>query len=143
MKFSCTKEQLVHAVNIVQKAVSNKPQMPILSGIYLNAENNMIELQATDYELGIICKIEANVEKAGAIVLSGRYFQDVVKKLPGETVEIVTNKEEHTMKITQGMFYAAFPWDGHQPVAHTREMQSFTKIVLKLPASWDSENSSR
>ena len=100
MKFSCTKEQLVHAVNIVQKAVSNKPQMPILSGIYLNAENNMIELQATDYELGIICKIEANVEKAGAIVLSGRYFQDVVKKLPGETVEIVTNKEEHTMKIT-------------------------------------------
>ncbi len=38
------------------------------------------------------------------------------------------------MKITKGMFYAAFPWDGHQPVAHTKEEQSFVKIVMKLPA---------
>ncbi len=62
---------------------------------------------------------------------------------PEKDAQRLTGSREHTMKITQGMFYAAFPWDGHQPVAHTREMQSFTKIVLKLPAFWDSENSSR
>lgn len=100
MKFSCTKEQLVHAVQIVQKAVSNKPQMPILSGIYLNAYDQTLELQATDYELGISCKISANIEEPGAIVLSGRYFQEVVRKLPGDTVEIVTNRTDHTLKIT-------------------------------------------
>lgn len=45
----------------------------------------------------------------------------------------LTGNHEHVMKITQGMFYAAFPQDGHQPVAHRKEVQSFTKIVMKLP----------
>lgn len=44
---------------------------------------------------------------------------------------------EHVIKITPGIFFAAFPWDGHQPVSHTMEMQSFTKIVMKLPFSPD------
>lgn len=100
MKFSCSNEHLVHAVQIVQKAVSSKPQMPILSGIYLNAQGNTLELQATDYELGISCKIDADIEEPGAIVLSGRYFQEVVRRLPGEKVTILTNKVDHTVKIT-------------------------------------------
>lgn len=40
---------------------------------------------------------------------------------------------ENNIKITEGMFYAAFPHDGHRPVRHTKEMQFFTKIVMKLP----------
>lgn len=99
MQFFCKKEELVHAVQIVQKAVSNKPQMPILSGIYLHATNEGLELQATDYELGIKCSIPAEVKEEGSIVLSGRYFQEVVRRLPGESVEIVTNKEDHMVKI--------------------------------------------
>lgn len=100
MKFSCTKEQLVSAVQIVQKAVSNKPQMPILSGIYLKAVDNILELQATDYELGISCKINADITEPGSIVLSGRYFQEVVRRLPGERIEIISNSEDHTIRIT-------------------------------------------
>ncbi|MGN0354928.1 MAG: YhcH/YjgK/YiaL family protein [Muricoprocola sp.] len=41
---------------------------------------------------------------------------------------------DHVMKITEGMFYAAFPHDGHKPVSHTSEQQEYTKIVMKLPA---------
>ena len=48
-------------------------------------------------------------------------------------VQRLTGNREHVIKITKGMFYAAFPHDGHQPVAHTGEVQSFRKIVLKLP----------
>lgn len=39
----------------------------------------------------------------------------------------------HSMKISAGMFYMAFPHDGHKPVCHTNSQQSFTKIVMKLP----------
>lgn len=46
----------------------------------------------------------------------------------------LTGSRDHVIKITKGMFYAAFPQDGHQPVAHTKEVQTFTKIVMKLPA---------
>ena len=65
MKFSCQKEDIVQAIQIVMKAVSPKPQTPILSGIYMKAESNQLTLQATDYEMGIICNIEAKVEISG------------------------------------------------------------------------------
>ena len=89
MKFTCQKNELVQAIQIVSKAVSSKPQMPVLSGIFLKAENNKLELQATDYELGILCTIESEIEDPGMIVLSGRYLQEVIRKLPGENVTIL------------------------------------------------------
>lgn len=41
--------------------------------------------------------------------------------------------EENTMKISAGMCYIAFPHDGHKAIRHTKEQQSYTKIVMKLP----------
>lgn len=102
MKITCAKDRLNHAVQTVQKAVAAKATLPILSGIYLSAQNNKLELQATDYELGISCSIDAEVDIPGQIVLSGRYFQELVKRLPGESVEISSSGEDRTIKITAG-----------------------------------------
>ncbi|MBP2655670.1 MAG: polymerase beta subunit [Firmicutes bacterium] len=99
MKISCLRTQLQHAVQTVQKAVASKTPLPILTGIYLEAKDGKLELQATDYEIGISCTIDATIEQAGAVVLSGRYFQEMVRKLPGEIIEIATNKEDRTIKI--------------------------------------------
>ena len=40
---------------------------------------------------------------------------------------------DHMMKLTAGMFYAAFPQDGHLPNSHTEAEQNYTKVVMKLP----------
>ena len=100
MKFTCSKESLNNAVQTVQKAISSKNTMPILSGIFIQAENNNVTLQATDYNLGISCTVEANVEVEGKVVLYGRYFQELTKRLPGDTIEISQNKEEKSVKIS-------------------------------------------
>lgn len=52
---------------------------------------------------------------------------------PEKDAERLTGSFDHVMKISEGMFYAAFPHDGHKPVSHTASQQSFTKIVMKLP----------
>ncbi len=99
MKFNCLKNELVQALSIVTKAIANKPQTPILSGIYLKAQGNTLELQATDHEMGIICTIASDIQDPGDIVLSGRYFQEVVRKLPGENVEVEFNRQENIIQI--------------------------------------------
>lgn len=99
MKFSCQKEDIVQAIQIVMKAVSPKPQTPILSGIYMKAENNQLILQTTDYEMSIICHIEAMVEAPGEIVLSGRYAQEVIRRLPGSTVDFTYSSQEKMVYI--------------------------------------------
>ncbi len=100
MKIFCPKDDLHHAVQTVQKAVATKTPLPILTGIYLSAQNGKLQLQATDYEVGISCTVAATVEEPGAIVLSGRYLQEMVRRLPGDTIEISSSKEDRTIKIT-------------------------------------------
>ena len=102
MKFTCHKNELVQAIQIVSKAIASKPQTPILSGIYFEAEGDQLELHATDNEIGIISVIPASVEQTGKLVLSGRYMQDVIRRLPGENVTISQEIGENTTKIKSG-----------------------------------------
>lgn len=99
MKITCQKNELANALQIVSKAVANKPQTPILSGIYLKAANGILELQATNYEIGLVARIEAEVTEEGEIALAGRYFQEVVRKLPGDTVKLSFNRDANIVLI--------------------------------------------
>ncbi|MGL5433949.1 MAG: YhcH/YjgK/YiaL family protein [Lachnospiraceae bacterium] len=47
--------------------------------------------------------------------------------------ERLNGPKDHTMLITEGMFYIAFPHDAHKPISHTKKEQHYTKIVIKLP----------
>lgn len=99
MKITCEKKELVQAIQTVLKAIPSRPQMPILSGIYIKAYNNYIEMQGTDYEIGIICKINAIIDEEGTIVLPGKYFYEVTRTLPGEYVEIKNNDNDNSVNI--------------------------------------------
>jgi len=41
--------------------------------------------------------------------------------------------ESHHMKISEGMFYIAYPNDAHKAVRHTEDEHNFEKIVIKIP----------
>ena len=99
MKLQCAKNELSSALQIVSKAVAVKPQTPILSGIYLKASDNQLELQATNYEIGIIVRIDAEIEEPGEIAISGRYFGEVIRRLPGEKVALTFSRDENILHI--------------------------------------------
>ena len=99
MNFTCSRKDLVEAFNTVSKAVSVKPQMPILSGIYMSAEGSTLELQANNFEMGIITRIPVNTEVPGQIVVTGKYLQEVVRKLSGDTVNISHDEVQHVANI--------------------------------------------
>ena len=105
MKFTCPKPEFLSAIGAVSKAIASKPQTPILSGIYLRAEGNQLELQATDYEIGIIYQLEADIEEPGQLVLSGRYLQEVIRRLPGDVVSISHKDREYTAKVEEVWFW--------------------------------------
>ena len=44
-----------------------------------------------------------------------------------------TGVTDHIFHVTTGMCYVAFPHDGHKPVRHVKNQQTYTKIVMKLP----------
>lgn len=86
MKFICYKNDLSDALKTVVKAVAVKPMTPILSGIFIRAEGNALELQANNYSTGIIARIPAKVEIVGDTVVSGKRLADFVAKLQGDMI---------------------------------------------------------
>lgn len=102
MHILCDKQTLIDAVGNVQRAVSGKSSLPALEGVLLRAMGSSLFLAGYDLEMGITTTMEAQVKEPGEIVLTARLFSEIVRKLPGEDVEI-TADEKFNVNIHSGM----------------------------------------
>lgn len=98
MRVVASKEPLLNAVQIVQRAVSARNPLPILSGIRFEATENKIFLTATDLDMGIRCSFAAEVIEPGAAVLPARYVSELVRRLPD--VPVILNADQLTGSVT-------------------------------------------
>lgn len=80
MKVICSRDDLLNAINIVQKAVSIKSTLPILEGILIEA-NDRLKLTGNDLEMGIECFVEANILINGSIVINSKMFGEIIRKM--------------------------------------------------------------
>ncbi len=99
------KNYLLEALNIVNKAVANKSAIPILTGIKFTTTNKSLQLIASDTDISIQYDIPITMEEkevieikhTGSIVLSAKYIIDIIRKIPGENVEIKTEENFNTV----------------------------------------------
>ena len=61
MKLVISRDSLVEAISIVQKAVSTRSTLPILDGILIEAGSKGVKLTGYDLETGIEALVEADV----------------------------------------------------------------------------------
>ena len=92
MKFTCFKKDISKALNIVSKAVTTRTTMPILKGILLKVEDNTLTLTAYDLDILIETKISVTGYENGELVVKAKLFNEIIKKLPGEEVNISSDE---------------------------------------------------
>ncbi|RDU37248.1 DNA polymerase III subunit beta [Neobacillus piezotolerans] len=105
MKFSIQRDHLVQSVNDVMKAVTSRTTIPILTGIKIVAGAEGVTLTGSDSDISIesfIPKEEngdeiVEIKQHGAIVLQAKFFSEIVKKLPTDTVEIEVQNHLQTV----------------------------------------------
>jgi DNA polymerase-3 subunit beta len=102
LKITCTKDELVHGLGVVGRAVSTRTAVQILSGILLEAHGDEVQLAATDMELSLRTSFAAQVQGDGAIVLPGRTFVDIARLLPADEVTIEHRASESVVHVTSG-----------------------------------------
>ena len=98
MRIVCAKNVLVENINIVSRAVTGRASQPILECCLLTAVDGGFKLMANDMEMAIETKeIEAEVLENGAVALDSRVFFDIVRRLPGDSVEIHADDKNLTV----------------------------------------------
>lgn len=129
MKLFMNVTELSAGVSIVSRALSSRTTLPILEGILLIADEKGLLLRCTDLAMQIETYLPATVEEAGEVVLPGRIFSEMVKRLPGDDVDIRTENgsvymESGRAKTTiQTMKAAEFP--------SMQEMKNARKLTMK------------
>lgn len=99
MKIKINQNELNKSITIVQKAVSARTPLPILSGILIEAKNNMLILTATDLDLGIKTYSPCEIEEEGSIVVQAKLIGDFIRKLPSNSYVNIETMENNNMEI--------------------------------------------
>ncbi|MFD1427164.1 DNA polymerase-3 subunit beta [Kroppenstedtia sanguinis] len=139
MKFRISRTALTEAVSQVSKAVSTKTTVPILTGIHAAVDEEGLWLTGSNSDLTIqVCiplrqddKELVNVDTMGSVVLPGRIFSDIVRKLPGDQVEWDVDER---WKTTLHSDQAHFELKGLDPEEYPRVPRFDEEQMFSLPA---------
>ena len=98
MKVKCQGAELSDALTKVTKALPIKRSNPILDGVKITAQGDILTLFATDLELAIEKKINAEVLIEGECVIPGKLFADYAKKIEDEELELDL-EQDHSLLV--------------------------------------------
>ena len=88
MLFTMNAQDLLDGLNTVTRALAARPAKQILEGVLVCADENGITLTCSDGSLSIESTLTAEVKEIGRVVLPGKLFTELVRKLPGGSVTI-------------------------------------------------------
>lgn len=137
MKFTINRSRFIQELATVQRAISTKTTIPILTGVKIVLTDEGLNLTGSNADISIETFLAADDEKAqiqiestGMIVLQARFFSEIIRRLPESTftLEVIDN---YQVSITSGA--AEFTVNGldadnypHLPVVEEQNQ-------LKLP----------
>lgn len=106
MQFVTSKENFAKGIQAVQRAVSARGPLPILTHIKLATNGNGLKLTATDLEVGLEAVIPADIRQEGSVALTAKTLAEIIAKLPNSDIELSTaeNAQEVTLKCLRSKF---------------------------------------
>jgi DNA polymerase-3 subunit beta len=105
MNLTIAKDQIIIGLQAVQNVVSSRTTLPILSNVLLHAEENRLELTATDLDVTVACSVEAKVKKGGSTTVPVKKLFGIVRELGGNEIDIETDDKNITSIRCNASFY--------------------------------------
>lgn len=118
MKLKVLQENLNKSLNNLQKAIPSRPQLPILSSIFIEAKKDGCTVSATDLYFGVKSNVQTDVEIEGVVVVPGKQFKEIISSLsPGVltlefsegSLKILSEKTKTSLSCQSSDEYPPFP----------------------------------
>ena len=97
------KPQIESILNQLTPFTEKRDNTQITSHILIIADDDLI-LKATDKEIGLKIKTEANIIEKGEITINGRKFLDIIKTLKNKEIEIEENNGQIIIKQDNSIY---------------------------------------
>ena len=101
MEITVSRQDLVRELTATQSVVERKTTIPILSNFLLEAEDDRLNITATDLDQAIRTSAQVKVKKPGACTIPARKLYDYIKLLPDGDISIKL-LENHWVQIRSG-----------------------------------------
>lgn len=133
MLFKIQQEDLHKGIQVVQRAVSSKSTLPILQGIYLEADlEKGLKLIGNDLEMGIEYWVKADIKEEGAIVLPATELSSIIRELPSAEVSFKADLEH--FKVDINCLHSDFTLKGFQADEFPQLPEVEDALRFSLPA---------
>ncbi len=93
MKIKVNKEAIIDCLQKVQSVINPRNALPVLSNVLIRAENDRLQLTATDMNLTVRATMPAEVSEPGATTLPAKRIFGVFRELSVEEAEMEVNDE--------------------------------------------------
>jgi DNA polymerase-3 subunit beta len=101
MEITVSRQDLVRELTATQSVVERKTTIPILSNFLLEAEDDRLNITATDLDQAIRTSAAVKVKKPGSCTIPARKLYDYIKLLPDGDISIKL-LENHWVQIRSG-----------------------------------------
>lgn len=88
MEFIAKKDELLRELALIQGIVERKNTIPILANVLMEASDGSVELAATDLDVGLRCRLAANVAEPGALTLSAKKLYEIVRAVSDNEIRL-------------------------------------------------------
>lgn len=136
MKFTIDRNTFVNALNNVQRAISTKTTIPVLTGVKIAVTHDSIILTGSDSTLSIEMvlstdeKNHLDIEETGTIVLPANFLNAIVRKLPEDELTLTVTNDLQAV-ITSGK--ATFELIGTPGSEYPRLPEIDSKATFNIP----------
>lgn len=144
MQFTINRDVLLYNLNNVGKALSSKIVIPVLSGIKLDAFSDHLTLTVSSGEISIQARIEVGinlkVDEEGVVIVPGKYFIDIVRKVTSKNIDIslseetivkiLADKSNFSLNVLDKLIYPEIKFE-EKGVCITLDGTNFKQIVRK------------
>ncbi|WP_275558584.1 DNA polymerase III subunit beta [Streptomyces sp. 5-6(2022)] len=104
MKINVDQRALADAARWASRYIADKPTVPVLSGLLLNAHDDVLTISGFDYDTSGRATVAADTASSGSIVVPGRLLADVTATLPDSMVELTADDDTLTVTAPGNQF---------------------------------------
>ncbi len=101
MRLSVPRSVLADHLQVVSRAIPSRSTVPVLEGVLFESDGNRMTLAATNLEIGISTSFAVSHTETGKVVLPAKVV-DIIKRLPGESVQINVDTANYHTDIKSG-----------------------------------------